>query len=86
LADAGGGMRQADSVITLGYSTLCIDVSARTKLPRPWRWKCAAQVGPSFSGHDPFPPVIRRKMAFHDVLFGDAVVIDNVQGTLAEDA
>jgi hypothetical protein len=36
--------------------------------------------------HDPFPPVIRRKMAFHDVLFGDAVVVDNIEGTLAEDA
>ena len=37
-------------------------------------------------GHDPFPPVIRRKMAFHDVLFGDAVVIDDIGASLAEDA
>lgn len=36
--------------------------------------------------HDPFPPVIRRKMAFHDVLFGDAVVLDNIEGQLVESA
>ena len=35
--------------------------------------------------HDPFPPVIRRKMAFHDVLFGESVVIDAIEGVLAED-
>lgn len=28
--------------------------------------------------HDPLPPVIRRKMAFHDALFGDAVTLENV--------
>lgn len=31
--------------------------------------------------HDPHPPVIRRKMAFHDALFGDEIAID---GVLAE--
>ena len=36
--------------------------------------------------HDPFPPVIRRKMAFHDVLFGEFVVIDSIEGVLADDA
>jgi xanthine dehydrogenase accessory factor len=30
--------------------------------------------------HDPFPPVIRRGMAFHDVLFGDRRVIGNIEG------
>ncbi|CAL79127.1 conserved hypothetical protein [Bradyrhizobium sp. ORS 278] len=30
--------------------------------------------------HDPNPPVMRRKMAFHDALFGDAVRIENVIG------
>ena len=35
--------------------------------------------------HDPFPLVIRRKMAFHDVLFGESVVIDAIEGVLAED-
>ena len=28
--------------------------------------------------HDPLPPVIRRKMAFHDVLFDDPVTIAGV--------
>jgi len=28
--------------------------------------------------HDPHPPVIRRKMAFHDALFGDEVAIDGI--------
>lgn len=26
--------------------------------------------------HDPHPPVIRRKMAFHDVMFGDPAEVD----------
>lgn len=34
--------------------------------------------------HDPYPPVIRRKMAFHDVLFGDEIVIEGVRGELVE--
>lgn len=33
--------------------------------------------------HDPHPPVIRRRMAFHDALFGDEIAID---GVLAERA
>jgi hypothetical protein len=28
--------------------------------------------------HDPSPPVIRRKMAFHDALFGDPVVLSGI--------
>lgn len=28
--------------------------------------------------HDPFPPVIRRKMAFHDALFGEEITLDGV--------
>jgi xanthine dehydrogenase accessory factor len=28
--------------------------------------------------HDPQPPVIRRKMAFHDALFGDPVTVDGI--------
>jgi xanthine dehydrogenase accessory factor len=28
--------------------------------------------------HDPLPPVIRRKMAFHDALFDDAVTVDGI--------
>ncbi|MGJ4885028.1 MULTISPECIES: xanthine dehydrogenase [unclassified Bradyrhizobium] len=34
--------------------------------------------------HDAFPPVIRRGMAFHDVLYGEACDIDGVVGCRAE--
>jgi len=34
--------------------------------------------------YDPFPPVVRRGMAFHDVLFGDCRVIDGVEGVRTE--
>jgi hypothetical protein len=34
--------------------------------------------------HDPNPPVMRRKMAFHDALFGDAVRVENVTGERIE--
>jgi hypothetical protein len=33
--------------------------------------------------HDPFPPVIRRAMAFHDALFGGATDVDGVAGERA---
>lgn len=36
--------------------------------------------------HDPFPPVIRRGMAFHDVLFGDRRVIENIEGLRVDNA
>ena len=36
--------------------------------------------------HDPFPPVIRRAMAFHDTLFGDRTVIEGIEGERAETA
>jgi xanthine dehydrogenase accessory factor len=36
--------------------------------------------------NDAFPPVIRRGMAYHDVLFGDRATIENVEGVLAENA
>lgn len=36
--------------------------------------------------HDPFPPVIRRQMAFHDCLFGDRVVLDGVTAERADAA
>ncbi|MBI5133016.1 MAG: xanthine dehydrogenase [Rhodopseudomonas palustris] len=35
--------------------------------------------------HDPFPPVIRRKMAFHDALYGDPISVDGVTGIRADD-
>jgi hypothetical protein len=35
--------------------------------------------------HDSFPPVIRRKMAFHDVLYGDPVTVDGIAGERADD-
>ncbi len=34
--------------------------------------------------HDPDPPVIRRRMAFHDALFGDPAEVDGVIGRSAE--
>jgi len=34
--------------------------------------------------HDPAPPVIRRKMAFHDVLFDEAVTLDGVTARRAD--
>src|SRR5262245_47379500 len=34
--------------------------------------------------HDPAPPVIRRKMAFHDALYDDAVTVDGVEARRAD--
>jgi xanthine dehydrogenase accessory factor len=34
--------------------------------------------------HDPAPPVIRRKMAFHDALYDDAVTLDDVAARRAD--
>jgi hypothetical protein len=34
--------------------------------------------------HDPFPPVMRRAMAFHDALFDDRAVVDGIEGQRAE--
>lgn len=34
--------------------------------------------------HDPVPPVIRRKMAFHDALFEETIEVDGVIATLAD--
>ena len=34
--------------------------------------------------HDPYPPVIRRGMAFYDALFDDCAVIDGIEGQRAE--
>ncbi len=36
--------------------------------------------------HDPHPPVIRRKMAFHDALFADTAQVENVVGQRVDDA
>jgi xanthine dehydrogenase accessory factor len=36
--------------------------------------------------HDPFPPVIRRGMAFHDALFDDYAEVDGIRGVRAESA
>ncbi|MGX7742115.1 xanthine dehydrogenase [Rhodopseudomonas parapalustris] len=35
--------------------------------------------------HDPFPPVIRRKMSFHDALYGDEVMVEGVRGTRVDE-
>jgi hypothetical protein len=34
--------------------------------------------------HDPFPPVIRRGMSFHDALFGDQTMVEGIRGERAE--
>jgi xanthine dehydrogenase accessory factor len=34
--------------------------------------------------HDPLPPVIRRKMAFHDALFDDAVTVEGIPARRAD--
>jgi hypothetical protein len=34
--------------------------------------------------HDPFPPVIRRGMAFHDALYGDRATVEGIEGERAE--
>ncbi len=34
--------------------------------------------------HDPYPPVIRRRMAFHDAIFGDLTEVEGVRGAYAE--
>jgi xanthine dehydrogenase accessory factor len=34
--------------------------------------------------HDPYPPVIRRRMAFHDALFGERAEVDGLPGRRAE--
>jgi hypothetical protein len=36
--------------------------------------------------YDPFPPVIRRKMAFHDALFGERITVDGIVGARAATA
>lgn len=34
--------------------------------------------------HDPHPPVIRRRMAFHDALFGDEIAVDGIVAERAD--
>ncbi len=34
--------------------------------------------------HDPLPPVIRRKMAFHDALFDDAITVEGIAARRAD--
>ena len=36
--------------------------------------------------HDPHPPVIRRKMAFHDALFGDVAQVEDIAAERVDDA
>ena len=36
--------------------------------------------------HDPFPPTIRRGMAFHDALYGDRARVDGVDGVRVDTA
>src|SRR5271166_3895566 len=36
--------------------------------------------------YDPYPPVIRRSMAFHGALFEDRATVEDIEGERAEDA
>jgi hypothetical protein len=36
--------------------------------------------------HDPFPPVIRRQMSFHDCLYGERITLEDVAAERAETA
>jgi len=61
-------------VVLLGTNEIASAVAARLA-------RSGAQV---VMGHDPFPPVIRRGMAFHDALYDDRAEVDGVTGVVAE--
>jgi len=61
-------------VVILGTNEIASAVAARLA-------RSGAQV---IMGHDPFPPVIRRGMAFHDALYDDRAEVAGVAGVVAE--
>jgi xanthine dehydrogenase accessory factor len=65
--------RNASFVVILGTNEIASAVAVRLRQERYRVLMC----------HDPFPPVIRRGMAFYDVLFDDQVEIGGVAGRLA---
>jgi xanthine dehydrogenase accessory factor len=68
--------RSAPFVVILGANEIASAVAVRLNREGYWVVMC----------HDPFPPVIRRGMAFYDVLFDEQVEIDGVPGRRADTA
>ncbi len=62
--------RSAPFVIILGANEIASAVAARLT-----REGCRVVLS-----HDPYPPVIRRGMAFHDALYNDHTEVDGIQG------
>jgi xanthine dehydrogenase accessory factor len=62
--------RSAPFVIVLGANEIASAVAARLT-----QEGCRVVLS-----HDPYPPVIRRGMAFHDALFNDHTEVDGIQG------
>jgi hypothetical protein len=68
--------RSVPFVIVLGANEIASAVAARLT-----QEGCRVVIS-----HDPYPPVIRRGMAFHDALFNDHTEVDGVQGRRVETA
>jgi xanthine dehydrogenase accessory factor len=68
--------RGAPFVIVLGVNEIASAVAARLT-----QEGCRVVLS-----HDPYPPVIRRGMAFHDALFNDHTEVDGIQGYCGETA
>jgi hypothetical protein len=68
--------RSAPFVIVLGANEIASAVAARLT-----QEGCRVVLS-----HDPYPPVIRRGMAFHDALFNDYTEVDGIQGCRGESA
>jgi hypothetical protein len=68
--------RSVPFVIVLGANEIASAVAARLT------WEGCRVV----LSHDPYPPVIRRGMAFHDALYNDHTEVDGVQGYRGETA
>ncbi|MCW1840304.1 xanthine dehydrogenase [Prosthecomicrobium hirschii] len=64
----GAGPRAAPLVLVLGTNEIASAVAIRLN-----------RIGHAVVlAHDPHPPVIRRGMAFHDILFGEDVQVDGI--------
>ena len=68
--------RGAPFVIILGANEIASAVAARLT-----QEGCRVVLS-----HDPYPPVIRRGMAFHDALFNDRTEVDGIKGYCGETA
>jgi len=66
--------RIAPFVIVLGTNEIASAVAARLTLEG-----CRVVLS-----HDPYPPVIRRGMSFHDALFSDHAEVDGIRGRCGE--